>query len=369
MTIDQGSGSKDADQINPNSPYYLHPSDYPKQLHVNDSLTDSNFSDWIQEMTNFLFAKNKIGFVDGTLKKPEKTSKEYMAWMRCDAMIKGWLTTAMEKEIRTSVKYANTSAEIWKDLNERFGKESAPRAYELKQSLNVTRQNGVSVSAYYTKLRGIWDEINTVLPTPRCTCDGCSCEVGKKLVELKEKERLYEFLLGVDADFAVIRTQILAMKPTPTLGVAYHMVSEDEQQRNLSTNKRGTIENAAFQASQFARKEGQTQRRIWSKQEKGSGLINKNEHCTFCGKDGHNRDGCFKRIGYPEWWPGKGKKDGAKPKAAMVESTSSPVPGMTDEQYAKFLKLFGGNKNQEKEEPSPSANMAGLEQEELDWSG
>ncbi|KAF5757539.1 hypothetical protein HanXRQr2_Chr17g0827951 [Helianthus annuus] len=53
----------------------------------------------------------------------------------------------------------------------------------------------------------------------------------------------------------------------------------------------------------------------------------------------------------------------------MVESTSSPVPGMTDEQYAMFLKLFGGNKNQEKEEPSPSANMAGLEQEELDWSG
>lgn len=58
--------------------------------------------------------------------------------MRCDAMIKGWLTTAMEKEIRNSVKYAKTATEIWKDLKERFGKESAPKAYELKQSLNTT---------------------------------------------------------------------------------------------------------------------------------------------------------------------------------------------------------------------------------------
>ena len=63
-----------------------------------------------------------------------------MAWMRCDAMIKGWLTTAMEKDIRSSVKYATTSSEICNDLLEQFGKESAPRAYELKQILTGTQQ-------------------------------------------------------------------------------------------------------------------------------------------------------------------------------------------------------------------------------------
>ncbi|KAM0049230.1 putative retrotransposon Copia-like protein [Helianthus debilis subsp. tardiflorus] len=123
-----------------NSPYYLHPPDYPRQMHVNDALNDNNYLDWVQEMENFLFAKNKIGFVDGTNKKPEKTDANHMAWLRCDAMIKGWLTTAMEKEIRVSVKYANTAEEIWNDLQERFGKGSAPRAYELKQLLSSTRQ-------------------------------------------------------------------------------------------------------------------------------------------------------------------------------------------------------------------------------------
>ena len=101
-------------------------------------------------MTNFLFAKNKIDFIDGTLKKPEILSSKYKPWMRCDAMIKGWLTTTMEKGIRDSVKYANTSLEIWSDLKERFGKESAPRAYELKQKIATTCQEDSSVSTYYT---------------------------------------------------------------------------------------------------------------------------------------------------------------------------------------------------------------------------
>lgn len=198
----EGSGG----EITYNSPYYLHPSDYPKQLHVNEILTDNNFADWNQEMTNFLFAKNKIEFVDGTIKKPEKSSKDYMLWMRVDAMIKGWLSTAMEKNIRDSVKYAATSSEIWADLNERFGKESAPRAYELKQKIASTRQNGNSVSTYFTQLRALWDESQSIHPLPRCSCSNCECDIGKKMIEHQEKERLYEFLMGLDVDFTVIRT-------------------------------------------------------------------------------------------------------------------------------------------------------------------
>nr|GEY09097.1 hypothetical protein [Tanacetum cinerariifolium] len=118
-----GDGGKktqnEGEMIDHNSPFYLHASDYPKQMHVNDVLTDKNYSDWEQEMMNFMFAKNKNGFIDGSIKKPETKSDKYLPWMLCDAMIKGWLTTAMEKEIRNSVKYSKTAAEIWNDLMER----------------------------------------------------------------------------------------------------------------------------------------------------------------------------------------------------------------------------------------------------------
>ncbi|KAD3642199.1 hypothetical protein E3N88_31423 [Mikania micrantha] len=229
----------DGNTVDHHSPYYLHPSDFPKQLHVNEVLTDKNYGDWAQEMTNFLFAKNKIGIVDGSIVKPEdEKASDYMLWMRCDAMVKGWLTTAMERDICNSVKYAKTSAEIWKDLLERFGKESSPKAYELKQLLTTTRQDGATVSAYYTKLRSLWDEMEYVLPTPRCSCKGCNCGIGKKLVELKEKERMYTFLMGLDEDYVVIRTQILATQPTPNLGTVYHLVAEDERQRSITSGKK-----------------------------------------------------------------------------------------------------------------------------------
>nr|GEY98915.1 hypothetical protein [Tanacetum cinerariifolium] len=111
-----GDGGKktqnEGEMIDHNSSFYLHASDYPKQMHVNDVLTDKNYSDWEQEMMNFMFTKNKTGFIDGSIKKPETKLDKYLPWMHCETMIKGWLTTAMEKEIQNSVKYAKMAAEI-----------------------------------------------------------------------------------------------------------------------------------------------------------------------------------------------------------------------------------------------------------------
>nr|GEV91432.1 retrovirus-related Pol polyprotein from transposon TNT 1-94 [Tanacetum cinerariifolium] len=137
----------------------------------------------------------------------------------------------MEKGIRDSVKYANTSSKIWSDLKERFGKESAPKAYELKKKIIATRQEGSSVSTYYTRLRSLWDESQSNFSFPCCSCNKCTYELGKKITAHLEKKKLYEFLMGLDSDFNVIRTQILATKPVSTLGTAYHMVAEDERVR------------------------------------------------------------------------------------------------------------------------------------------
>nr|KAJ0223834.1 hypothetical protein LSAT_V11C200070840 [Lactuca sativa] len=76
----KNKGADDGSTLDHNSPYYLHPSDYPRQMN--------------------------------------KANANHMAWMGCDAMIKGWLTMAMEKDIRGSVKYANYATEIWSDLQE-----------------------------------------------------------------------------------------------------------------------------------------------------------------------------------------------------------------------------------------------------------
>ncbi|PWA48889.1 GAG-pre-integrase domain, Gag-polypeptide of LTR copia-type [Artemisia annua] len=293
-----------------------------------------------------------------------------MPWMRCDAMVKGWLTTAMQKEIRNSVKYAATATEIWADLLERFGKASAPRAYELKQTLSVTQQGDTSVSAYYTKLRGIWDEMQSALSIPRCTCGGCECDMAKKIIEVRKKERLYEFLMGLNSDFSVIRTQILATNPTPSLANAYHLVSEDERQRAIAADRRPMADSMTFKAFAPGRRETYNGSRR-DKPEKTSYKETKNTdvtpHCTECGKDGHNRDGCFKLIGYPDWWPGKIKREESKPKAACIEISTSPIPGLTNEQYESFCKHFSETGKISKEGTTPMAFMAGKTDYGNDW--
>ncbi|CAM8948263.1 unnamed protein product [Rhodiola kirilowii] len=197
-------------------------------------------------MSNALFAKNKIGFVDGTITKPKVDSQDLGDWLQCDMMVKGWFKSAMDKEVRASVRYAKTAREIWMDLEERFEKENAPRAYELRRSIARLRQEKLYVSAYYTKLKGLWDEMQTVSSWPKCSCDGCKCDVQRQLLEIREKDQLYDFLMGLDDVFATVKTQILSMKPTPSLGYAYHLVAEDERKRQISAMNNPTSENAAF---------------------------------------------------------------------------------------------------------------------------
>ncbi|GJR94615.1 hypothetical protein Tco_0266789 [Tanacetum coccineum] len=81
-------------------------------------------------------------------------------------------------------------------------------------------------------------------------------------------------------------------------------------------------------------------------------------------QDGHTRDGCFKLIGSPEWWP---RKKGEKKtcKAACVKTKTGPIPRLTYEDYQLFLKHYSGTGNSEG--TKPVANMAHKENKEGEW--
>lgn len=216
----------------------------------------------------------------------------------------------------------------------------------------------MTISAYYTKLRGLWDKMQSFLPTPKCKCNCFTCGLEKSLKELRDKEQLYELLMGLDGDFSIIRTQILATKPIPSLGNAYHLVAEDEQQRVIAGGKRSVGGTVAFQASV---KWNGPLNKIGPKEDKTMG------HCDHGGKGGHTRDGCSKRVGYPEWWPGKNKREKARPKAACGETEPTLIANLTKEQYEQLQKHFASeNKTGQSEVPS-TANMASKFRHNDNW--
>nr|KYP53676.1 hypothetical protein KK1_024250 [Cajanus cajan] len=68
------------DHIDIMSPYYIHASNSPGQIFVSEPLNDGNYGEWVTDMSNALYAKNKIGFVDGTIPIPVVDSP-YLAYV------------------------------------------------------------------------------------------------------------------------------------------------------------------------------------------------------------------------------------------------------------------------------------------------
>lgn len=69
----------------PTSPYYLHPSDNPGMKLVSIQFDGNSYADWKRSILISLSAKNKIGFVDGTITKPVFNDTTQKAWERCNS--------------------------------------------------------------------------------------------------------------------------------------------------------------------------------------------------------------------------------------------------------------------------------------------
>lgn len=150
-------------------PCVIHHSDNPSTVLVTPLLTGDNYGSWSRAVTMALRAKNKFGFVDGSLSIPKK-KEDILTWQRCNDLVASWILNSVSTEIRPSILYAETAAQIWSDLKDRFSQSNAPKIYQLKQSISALKQEGMSVSLYFTQLKSLWDELNSIALVNPCIC-------------------------------------------------------------------------------------------------------------------------------------------------------------------------------------------------------
>ncbi|KAI4340685.1 hypothetical protein MLD38_025495 [Melastoma candidum] len=67
-----------------------------------------------------LEARNKHGFVDGTIQILSNNSSERVCWSRCNVLILTWILNALAPELAEGVIYATSATEVEDDLKERF---------------------------------------------------------------------------------------------------------------------------------------------------------------------------------------------------------------------------------------------------------
>lgn len=183
-------------------PYYLHHSDTTSSVLVSQPLTGGNYISWSRSMKIALDVKNKLGFVDGTLPKPPPEEvKPHRQWIRNNKIVLSWILNCVSKEISSSLLFADTAMEVWKDLEERFSQSNAPRIFELRREFVHCLQDQKSVGLYYTKLKSIWEELSNFRPC--CKCE-CKCGGAKELASFLHSEYVMQFLMGLNETFAQV---------------------------------------------------------------------------------------------------------------------------------------------------------------------
>ncbi|KAK9724656.1 hypothetical protein RND81_05G090200 [Saponaria officinalis] len=160
--------------------------------------TGHNFITWKRDSYHDLISKNKEGFVDGSVKQPDKNDKRYHQWIRYDLMVMKWLLNSIEPRIRDTVQYVSSAKELWSELVERYDQTNSVEIYQLRMELTDISQENAPLIENYSKLMKNWESVDHLDPIPTCTCgaiDLCSCKLLKSVVDRDSNNKLIQFLM------------------------------------------------------------------------------------------------------------------------------------------------------------------------------
>ncbi|XP_059286588.1 uncharacterized protein LOC132040015 [Lycium ferocissimum] len=108
------------------------------------------------------------------------------------------------RDIADSVIYSRSAKELWASLEHRFGQSNGAKLCHLQKQLSTLVQGNTNVAGYFTKLKRLWDELDSLNANVKCSCV-CICEGKDKLQKSLEDERLIQFLMGLNDIYSQAR--------------------------------------------------------------------------------------------------------------------------------------------------------------------
>ncbi|KAL2932499.1 Protein FYV6 [Bienertia sinuspersici] len=253
--------------IDTSSPLYLHPNE--GNLLISEQLQGiSNFRPWKRSMKIALGVKRKLGFVTGAIVRDKQDTKF-------------------------------TAREIWVQLEKRFTVSNGSTKYRLNKEIYETKQNGLPINEYYTKMCSLWEELENLNEYPAIT--QLTPEITAYIQAIKrqqEEQHLFQFLNGLDEEYAQQRSQLMLQHPLPSVESACASLQQEESEREIFTESTYSAESSA----------------MWTKFLKAN---KEKQQETTVEKD-------MKRNGFPEGHP-----------LSKNNLKSSTKQGSTEQQYPK----------------------------------
>ncbi|KAL0322331.1 UNVERIFIED_CONTAM: Retrovirus-related Pol polyprotein from transposon TNT 1-94 [Sesamum calycinum] len=217
----------------PNDPFYLHHLDQPGLMLVMQQLTDENYSIWSRVMLMAWERHGRCSSGDSVI--------ELQPWKRYNDLIRAWIFNSISQHIGASIIYNDNAHEIWLDLKEQFSRTKGVHLFHIEEDIHNCKQENMSIGAYYTKLKGLWDELDVLNCIPTCTCGSM-----KEFLQFQQNQKTMKFLMELNEVYANVRGQILLMDSLPSINKAHFLILQDEKQRGISKGSAPLVEASAF---------------------------------------------------------------------------------------------------------------------------
>ena len=143
----------------------------------------------------------------------------------------------MESSLISNFIRYPTAQQVWDVVAITFfdGSDTS-QVYDLKRRVTRTRQDGGSIESYYNTLQGLWRKIDF----RRLNSMKYSEDIQIYNSNIQE-DRVYIFLDGLDDQLDKIRSDVLQIKPFPTVEQSYtHVRREDTRQAVMLSNTEST---------------------------------------------------------------------------------------------------------------------------------
>ncbi|KAK3031786.1 hypothetical protein RJ639_036938, partial [Escallonia herrerae] len=191
-----------------------------------------------------------MGYITGEIQHPALGDSTYANWELNNSIVMAWLINSMESHISRTYLFLRTAKAIWDAVNKNyFDLENASQG-DLEGNLKFKRH--------------------------------------------LEKERLYEFLTGLNRELDEVRGRIFGLRPLPSIDEAFAEVRREASRRRVMLGGRKeavTSGEMPMEAVALATKNT-------SSIDKSSGDHRNNQRggrpwCSHCNKPGHSRDTCW----------------------------------------------------------------------------
>lgn len=261
----------------------------PQTVRVAEKLNFTNYTKWCKLMHIAIGGRGRLNHITANPVPPN--DPEYQQWAQKDSTVLSWIIENIDGDLVNQFLDYKTARELWKGIENLLssGRDEL-QIYDLSTKAATMRQGKDTIEVYFSKINTLWKEIDRRMPNPmKCAED---ITLFNSFIQ---RQRLYQFLAGVSDTLDKEKRDILYQDPLPTLDAAYAsirreiarrgiMASDSSLGRDSSEIGSGLLVKRRPESSSF-RREDKTQLK-----------------CSHCGGTKHTKEGCFKIIGYPEWW-------------------------------------------------------------------